>query len=258
MAKRGQFVWYELMSTDPKGAQKFYGDVVGWGTAPWQNSTGMEYTMWTQGESMVGGVMELPEEARKGGAPSHWIGYVAVPDVDETAKKARELGGKVMHGPEDIPEVGRFAVLSDPQGAVFCAFKGLQDMPGEDGQPKSGHVSWHELATTDHEAAFEFYSELFGWEKQQAMDMGDGFVYQMYGLGENMLGGMYNKPAEQPGPPAWLYYTVVDDLDGAVAKVKKDGGQVIVDPMEVPGGSRVAVGLDPQGAAFGLHELAQS
>jgi predicted enzyme related to lactoylglutathione lyase len=254
MAKRGEFVWYELMTTDPAAAQKFYTDVIGWGTAPFENSSGMDYTMWTMGESMIGGVMELPEEARKGGAPPHWIGYVATPDVDATAKKAKELGGKVFHGPEDIPEVGRFAILADPQGAVFCAFKGAQDMPEENGQPGPGEMSWHELATTDHAAAFRFYSELFGWDEQQAMDMGEAGVYQMYGVGEKMLGGMYNKSPEQPAP-AWLYYTVVADLDGAVAKVKKAGGQVVVEPMEVPGGSRIAVGIDPQGAAFGLHEL---
>ena len=87
--------------------------------------------------------------------------------------------------------------------------------------------------------------------------MGDGFLYQMYGIGEKMLGGMYDKTEKQPGPPAWLYYTVVDDLDGAVKKTKKNGGTIVVEPMEVPGGSRVAVGIDPQGAAFGLHELAK-
>lgn len=255
MAKRGEFVWYELMTTDPKAAQEFYTDVVGWGTAPFENASGMDYTMWTKGESRIGGVMELPEEARKGGSPPHWIGYVAVPDVDATAKKTKELGGKVYHGPEDIPGVGRFAVLADPQGAVFCAFKGAQEMQEKEGQPGPGEVSWHELATTDYEAAFAFYNALFGWDKQQAMDMGEAGVYQMYGIGEKMLGGIYDKSAEQPGPPAWLYYTVIDDLDGAVKKIEKNGGQVIVGPMEVPGGSRVAVGLDPQGAAFGLHEL---
>lgn len=115
-------------------------------------------------------------------------------------------------------------------------------------------MSWHELATTDHEAAFEFYSELIGWEKQEAMDMGEAGVYQMYGRpGGEMLGGMYNKTADQPGPPAWLYYVVVRDLKAAIKKVRSGGGKIVVEPMEVPGGSRIAVGIDPQGAAFGLH-----
>lgn len=255
-SRRGKFVWYELMSTNPDAAKKFYTDVIGWKTQPFEHAAGMDYTMWVKGETPVGGLMELPEEARKGNIPSHWIGYVAVPDVDKTAARAVELGGRIVHGPADIPEVGRFAILADPQGAVIAVYKSSQDMPQTDADPESGDVSWHELATTDWEGAFDYYADLFGWEKQQAMDMGEAGTYQMYGLGEKMIGGMYNKSAEQPGPPAWLYYITIDDLDATVDKVKKDGGQIVVEPMEVPGGSRIAVGIDPYGAAFGLHELA--
>ena len=254
--RRGKFVWYELMSTNPDAAKKFYTDVIGWKTQPFEHAAGMDYTMWVKGETPVGGLMELPEEARKGNVPSHWVGYVAVPDVDKTAARAVELGGRVVHGPADIPEVGRFAILADPQGAVIAVYKSSQDMAPTDADPETGDVSWHELATTDWEGAFDYYADLFGWEKQQAMDMGEAGTYQMYGMGEKMLGGMYNKSAEQPGPPAWLYYITIDDLDATVARVKKDGGQIVVEPMEVPGGSRIAVGIDPYGAAFGLHELA--
>jgi predicted enzyme related to lactoylglutathione lyase len=188
-----------------------------------------------------------------------------VPDVDATAARVKELGGHVLMGPEDVPNVGRYVVFADPQGAVIAAFKGLQEMSAGDAEPGPGDFSWHELATTDHEAAFGFYSDLFGWEKQQAMDMGEGGLYQMYGLGERMIGGMYNKSAglpdadknkAEPGPPAWLYYITVGDLDAAVRKVTAKGGTIVVEPMEVPGGSRIAVGIDPQGAAFGLHQRA--
>ena len=254
---RGKFVWHELMTTDPEAAKGFYTDVVGWSTAPFEGSP-IPYTMWMKGETAVGGLMELPDEAGQAGAPPHWLGYVAVPDVDATATQAKKLGGHVVHGPADIPDVGRFAIIADPQGAVLAAFKGTQEMQREDSDPEPGDVSWSELATTDHEAAFDFYSDLFGWEKQQAMDMGEAGVYQMYGRGEKMLGGMYNKTADQPFPPAWLYYISIGDLDAAVKKITKKGGKIIVEPMEVPGGSRIAVGIDPHGAAFGLHERAAS
>ena len=251
---RGKFVWYELMSTDSEAAKKFYTDVIGWSTAPFEGSP-MPYTMWMKGEAAIGGLMDLPDEARQGGIPPHWLGYVAVPDVDATAARAKELGGRVVHGPADIPDVGRFAILADPQGAMLAAFRGSQDMAREDSDPEPGDVSWHELSTTNHEGAFDFYSDLFGWEKQQAMAMGEAGFYQMYGLGEKMLGGMYNKTADMPYPPNWLYYISIRDLDEAVGKVTKKGGKIIVEPMEVPGGSRIAVGTDPQGAAFGMHEL---
>lgn len=252
---RGEFVWYELMTTDTDAAQRFYGDVVGWGTQPFDGAP-IPYTMWTKGETSVGGLMEVPAEE----APPSWMAHVAVDDVDATAARAEELGATILAGPESVPNVGRWVVLQDPQGAVIAAFRAEQETDAAPGdEPAPGDVSWHELGTTDYESAFEFYSELFGWVKQETMDMGEGGVYQMYGRpGGRMLGGMYDRAEGMPGPdqPAWLYYVRVADLDEAVGKVEEGGGTIVVEPMEVPGGSRIAVGIDPQGAAFGLHEAA--
>jgi predicted enzyme related to lactoylglutathione lyase len=184
---------------------------------------------------------------------SHWLAYVDVADTEVTATKAKELGGQVLHGPISIPTVGSFAVLADPQGAVFAVFTSKEDMPGKEGSPQEGEFSWHELATTDHEAAFDFYSKLFGWEKTEASDMGEMGSYQMYGVSGTQLGGMFNKPAEMPGPPFWLFYTTVADVHAAAEKVKQLGGQVLNGPMEVPGGDWIAQCTDPQGAAFAIH-----
>lgn len=249
----GRFVWYELMTSDPDAAIAFYTDVVGWGTMPFDGAP-MPYTMWTKGERPVGGVLEMPAEA----APPTWMGHVRVDDVDAVAARVEERGGSILHGPESLEEVGRWVVFADPQGAVISAFRPETESNGSD-EPEPGDVSWHELATSDHEAAFEFYADLFGWEKDHAMDMGEAGVYQMYNGGGRMLGGMYDQSPDMPGPggsgrPAWLYYLRVADLDGAVEKVRSGGGTVVVEPMEVPGGSRIAVAIDPQGAAFGLHE----
>ncbi len=255
---RGRFVWYELLTTDPGAAEDFYTAVVGWKTAPFEGA-GMPYTMWLKGETpdtAIGGLMELPADARAGGVPPHWIGYVAVPDVDAAAARAKKLGGQLLVGPMDIPNVGRFVIVKDPQGAVISPFRGNQEMNPDDPDPEPGDVSWRELATTDLEGALAFYSDLFGWEKQETLDMGEAGTYQMYGRSGRMLGGMYNKTPEQPFPPNWLYYFRVADLDKVVAKVREKGGTIVVEPMEVPGGSRIAVGLDPQGGAFGLHQRA--
>jgi predicted enzyme related to lactoylglutathione lyase len=119
-----------------------------------------------------------------------------------------------------------------------------------------GEVSWHELATTNHEEAFEFYTTLFGWQKTDAMDMGEMGTYQMYGPESDeavTYGGIFNKPPDMPAPPHWLYYIRVDDIHAAVDRVKENGGQVLNGPMEVPGGDQIAQCLDPQGAAFALH-----
>ncbi|RPJ81944.1 MAG: VOC family protein, partial [Acidobacteria bacterium] len=232
---RGRFVWYELMTTDPTAAKDFYTKVVGWGTQDWEGST-PQYSMWTRGETPVGGLMQLPEEARKGGAPPHWLAYVAVPDVDATVEQAKGMGAMVYVPPTDIPEVGRFAVLADPQGATFAVFRSEahEDMP--DNSPQVGDFSWHELLTTNQEAAFRFYTTLFGWQKTTAMDMGPMGVYQMYGVPGRELGGMFNKPPDMPAPPHWMLYVKVDDINQATERVKSAGGQILNGPMEVPGG----------------------
>lgn len=251
----GRFVWYELMTRDPEAAQGFYTKVIGWGTSLFEDA-GMPYTMWTSGDLPLGGVTQLPEDAVKGGAVPHWLAYVTTPDVDATTRRGEELGGKVYVPPTDIPTVGRFSVLADPQGAALAPFTPGQPPEDTKFEPGEGQFSWHELLTTDHEAAFSFYSELFGWDKTDAMDMGEMGTYQMYGYGGVSLGGMYNKPAEMPGPPSWLYYIRVADVASALERVKAEGGQVLNGPEEVPGGDLVAQCMDPQGAAFALHSTA--
>ncbi len=249
----GRFVWYEMMTVDKGPTIDFYKKVVGWGAQDWEGTEPL-YTMFTLGEAPVAGLMDLPEEARSGGAPPHWLAYVSTPDTDATVEQAKELGGQVLVDPMNIPEVGRMAVLCDPQGAVFAAFTSASDSPGREGPAGVGEFSWHELATSDHEAGFDFYSALFGWEKTTAMDMGEQGTYQMYGIGEHELGGMYNLHAEIPAPPHWLLYVTVSDLDASIETLKSLGGQVLNGPMEVPDGDRVAQCMDPQGAAFALHE----
>ena len=250
---RGRFVWYDLMTTDPDAAQSFYTKLIGWGTQAWDGP--MPYTMWTNNDTPLGGVMTLPDEAKQAGAPPHWLAYIYTSYVDGTVAKAEENQGKVLVPAQDIPEVGRFAVLADPQGAAFAVYTPATDTPGKSGAAAIGEYSWHELNTSDHENAWGFYETLFGWKKGDAMDMGEIGTYQMFttGGGDIPLGGMFNKPKEMPGPPFWLYYVRVDDVHKSVEKVKKLGGQVLNGPMEVPGGDHVAQCMDPQGAAFALH-----
>lgn len=250
----GNFVWYELLSSDPEGAIRFYTAITGWQTQDWQGEGDVAYTMFTRGDVPVAGVMQLPEEAREQGVPPHWLGYVTTPDVDASAARAAELGGAVLVEPQDIPEVGRFSVLADPQGAVFAAYTPAGQPPGAGSEPEVGDVSWHELAARDHEEAFAFYAELFGWDATDAMELGEMGTYQMFGPGRT-VGGMFDRPAEMPGPPAWLYYIRVEDVDPAAETVRAEGGQVLHGPVEVPGGDRIVQCLDPQDGAFALHAM---
>lgn len=256
-AVRGRFVWYELMTTDAAAATRFYTKVIGWGTQPFEASP-EPYTMWTVDGTPIGGLMDLPEDLRRMGVPPHWMCYIGTPDVDGTTKRAQELGAQVHVPPTDIPGVGRFAMLADPQGAAFSAFTPADESPAPEGPPKPGEVSWHELTTTDYKSAFEFYHDLFGWDRMEAMDMGPAGVYQMYGRNGIPLGGMYNKTREMGDiPPNWGIYVHVQDVNPVVDKVKANGGQLLNGPMEVPGGDWIANFMDPQGAAFSVHHRKQ-
>ena len=246
---KGRFVWFDLHTTEPTQAPGFYTNVTGWGTMPWQGTNG--YTMWTSDGAPLGGVGKLDQNVSQ--AP-HWLGYIATPSVDETVKQAVDLGARTLKPPTDIPSVGRFAILADPHGAVFAVFTALTETPGHEGEAQLREFSWHELATHDYPAAFRFYERLFGWEKMEAMDMGEGVgVYQMFGRNGLMLGGMFNSPPQMPAPSGWLHYVLVDDVNRAVDAVKTSGGQVLNGPMEVPGGDWIAQCMDPQGAMFAVH-----
>jgi uncharacterized protein len=248
---RGRICWNELMTTDLKAAQSFYKAVVGWGAQP--SEIDSSYMMWTAGRTPVGGLMALPEDAKRMSTPPSWVMYVAVPDVDASAQQAVSLGARAYVQPKDIPTMGRFAVLGDPQGATFALFSSKTEVPGHDGPAKPGEFSWHELVASDWRTAWEFYERLFGWVKMDAMDMSPVGTYQMFGRAGQMLGGMYNKPREMPAPPHWLCYALVPSADGAAAVVQRLGGKVLNGPMDIPGGGRIAQCVDPQGAAFAVH-----
>jgi predicted enzyme related to lactoylglutathione lyase len=251
---RGRICWNELMTTDPKAAMTFYRLVVGWGTQAWDEDS--SYVMWTARDTPVGGLMELPEDARRMSTPPSWVMYVAVPDVDASVRQAVSLGARAYVEPKDIPTMGRFAVLGDPQGATFALFSSADEIPGHDGPAKPGEFSWHELTTTDWQAAWDFYEQLFGWVKMEAMDMGPMGTYQIFGRPGQMLGAMYNKPREMLAPPHWLGYALVPSADNAAAVVQRLGGKVMNGPMDVPESGRIAQCMDPQGAAFAVHSIA--
>src|SRR5258707_4624849 len=175
------FVWYELMSSDVAAAKAFYASVVGWNTQD-MPMPGMTYTLLRVGDTQIGGMMKLPKEASDAGMRPCWVGYVRVDDADGAAAKVKRLGGKIIGAPTDIPNVGRFAVVSDPQGAAFNLFKPSQ--PGERVVSREpGHIGWHELHTNDWPKAFEFYQAMFGWLKGDGMDMGPMGTYQLFTIG---------------------------------------------------------------------------
>jgi predicted enzyme related to lactoylglutathione lyase len=245
----GDFVWYELMTSDVAAASAFYAKVIGWNVAD-SGMPGMTYLLAKVGDRMVGGMMGFPPEVSN--VPPNWSGYVFAPDVDGTAEKLVAAGGAIHRAPGDIPGVGRFAVVADPQGAIFMLFRGDGEPAPDLAYMTPGTVGWHELHAKDGAAVFPFYEGLFGWKKDTAIEMGGEMgTYQLFATsGDMAVGGMMT---DTRGPVAyWLYYFTVEDIDAALDRVTGAGGTPVMGPMEVPGGAWVLVATDPQGAYFAL------
>ena len=248
MSFKGKFVWYELMTTDMAGAEKFYTQVVGW-TAKDAGMPHMKYTLVSAGSAQVAGLMPVPMP----NMPSAWIGYIAVDDVDAEAVAVKKEGGQIHKEPTDIPGVGRFAALADPQGIGYCIFKAAgMDAPPAPPPGAIGHAGWHELHAVDGAKAWNFYSRHYGWTKSREMPMGPAGADQIFKTGGNdEAGGMMTKMPEMP-VAAWLYYFNTDSATAAAERTKKAGGKIITGPMEVPGPMWIIHGLDPQGGMFAL------
>jgi hypothetical protein len=244
---RGRILWHELLTTDPEAAIAFYQKVIGWGSTAF--ATDSSYRLWTMHGVSMGGLMQMPSDAQ---APPNWLMYVAVPDVDLAVEQAARLGARTWVPGTDIPNVARFAVLGDPQGATFAVMKPSMPGVGSD-DAVAGDFSWHELAAADWKAAWEFYRALFGWEHASSFEMGPMGTYWMFrrGGGTRTLGGMFAKTGKAPAH--WLSYVRVLDADRAAALARRHGGKVVNGPMEVPSGARIAMLADPQGAAFAVH-----
>ena len=245
----GHFAWYELLTTDVAAAGAFYGKVIGWGGKD-TSTPELAYTVLTAGDVQVGGLMDIPEEGRRLGATPRWVGYVAVDDVDATATQIRRLRGAVLLPPTDS-NIGRVSVVADPQKATFALVTGLtygQRLPG--GPDELGRVGWHELLAEDRNKVFDFYGELFGWQRASSEDPAN--PYQLFSAAGQTIGGMLTKLPSVP-QPSWLYYFNVDDIGTAARRVNDGGGRILQGPIELPDGCWIARCADPQGALFALQ-----
>lgn len=251
---QGRFAWHDLATTDPNAAASFYSRIAAWTTQPSEYSD--HYTLLLAGNEAHAGVEALDRHPIAGDGRPQWMPYVCVYDVDASSRQATSLGGKVRMGPREVPNVGCWAVISDPQGALIGMYEPELAPRPSGGPPSRGDFSWHELMTTDYKAAFEFYRPLFQWEKTGEFDMGDMGMYHMFGQRGQTYGGMFNRAPDMP-PPNWVSYIRVDDVKSAADTIAQIGGMVINGPMEVPGGDWIVQGVDPQGAMFALHTVAK-
>ena len=248
----GTPIWYELLTNDAAASTAFYEDVLGWMVQPAQPGDPKHYqTLDTGKGGMVGGMMQLTEEMRAHGAKPTWLFYVGVADVDATATRAGELGGKVLMPAFDIANIGRIALLADPQGIPFYVMRATGEGTSTAfDRTGMGKCNWNELATPDQAAGNAFYEKLLGWTYPDKMAMPGGDDYVFIAVGETRIGATMKQAPS--APQGWQFYFRAPDIDAAVEKVKKAGGKVHAGPMEVPGGDKVIVASDLHGVPFGV------
>lgn len=246
----GKFIWHDLMTTDVDKAVAFYTALFGWTVHDVEMAREIgTYKMIRAAGEEQGGFVPLPPGDSQ---PPYWLCYATVEDVDAAAAKAVELGGQAPEPGRDIPGVGKFAVIVDPEGAVVSPYR--PDQWPEEGSPGSGEPGtfvWHELLAADTEAEGRFFSEVFGWTVEPK-DMGPLGVYHLLkrpDKPEIYAGGMLTHPS---GPSSWLPYVGVADADAIAVRIEELGGKVWVKPKDIPGVGRMVVAGDPQGALFAV------
>ena len=248
---QGDFVWYELVTPDPDGARRFYGAVAGWQIGDALPEFGGYRMIGRSDGGFAGGVLQLNDEMVSNGARPIWLGYIGVDDVDAAVASIEQAGGKALMPAMDVEQVGRMAMVADPQGVPFYVMRGESDESSDVFSTDAiGRCGWNELATRDQKAALDFYTRQFGWTAGDAMPMGDMGDYQFIEQEGTMIGAMMT--AAPANPARWRFYFRVADVDAAKAAVEENGGTVTHGPQDVPGGDRILIGNDPQGAEFAL------
>ena len=251
----GGYIWYELMTTDAQGAKEFYDAVIGWNIGE-DVAEYNGYRMINRSDGkFAGGVLPLTDEMIQHGARPTWLGYIHVEDVDRAATQIEQAGGKTLMK-HDIPNVGRIAMVTDPQGAPFYIMKPIP--PANDPHAKSDvfspsalqRVGWNELSTSDPAAARRFYADQFGWTSEDFMPMGENGEYRFFKHGEVTIGALAGTMDGQP--PHWRYYFRVPSISKAQQAAEEKGGTIRMGPHEVPTGEWILIGSDPQGAEFAL------
>ncbi len=245
----GRAVWRELMTDDVEKAKAFYSKLFGWTWKDMPMGLGQpSYPIAHVGEKGIGGIMQKPKDA-----PSFWLTYVSVPDVDRAIARAKEGGGDAIFGPTDVPEVGRLAAIRDFAGAVIAMLKPTPpDQPRSHDRPKPGEFCWETLSTPDIDRAKSFYGSVFGWTTQK----GPGDTGDVFAVGPKMEDTVADIQKAEHMPPAWMTYVVVENADDAREKAAELGAKIVVPLIEIPQIGRIAFVADPTGGHIGLFEPA--
>ena len=244
----GTFSWVDLATTDAPAAKSFYAELFGWQTADEDAGDGSVYTLCRLEGDAVAGLFEMSAEMRQAGVPTNWTSYVTVENADAAAAQVNDFGGTVMRPPFDVMDIGRMAILKDPQGAPFAVWEARARI-GAERVNDLGCLCMNELTTGDVDAARSFYEGMFGWRMEPVDDdSGSGFTAFFFN-GERVNASVLT--AAEGVPPHWRPNFTVEDASRALERIEALGGQSVAGPFQIFDGA-IATARDPQGAEFAL------
>ena len=245
----------ELATTDQGAAKKFYTDLFGWTVDDAPMGPDEYYSMFKLDGKDAAAGYTLRKDQQAQGVPPHWMLYIATDNVDDSSRRATELGGTVLAQPFDVMDVGRMAVVQDPTGATFCMWQAKKHS-GIGAKDTDGAFCWADLNTADAARASEFYSQLFGWKLEKSEKDSSGYLHIKNG--DEYIGGIPPAEFRDPNaPPHWLLYFETSNCDGSVEKAKRNGAKVFYGPTTMEGVGRFAILSDPQGAVFSVFQSAR-
>lgn len=245
------FSWIDLGTNDTKSAIEFYSELFGWKIIETSSSgNAMDYIIFTLNNKPVAAIYELMPEQKQANLPPYWGSYIEVENIEEVLQKAEQLGAKIINKATEVSNEGKFAVVSDPEGAVFCLWQS-RDYKGSAYKYQHGSLCWNELGARNPSAHEHFYNNLFGWtSKTTIMGMGP---YTVYSIGETATAGMYQMSEEMKEiPPHWLVYFEIENMDKAMEFITAKGGEILMPKLFIESVGYYAIARDPQGAVFGL------
>ena len=253
--KPGSFCWMELATTNQDAAKKFYTDLFGWSVNDSPMGPGEFYSMFKLDGADAAAAYTLRQDQQAQGVPPHWMIYILTENVDESARRAAELGAQICAQPFDVMDVGRMAVVQDPTGAMFCLWQAKQHS-GVGAKNADGAFCWADLSTPDPQRAIDFYSKLLGWQFEKSEQDSSGYLHIKNG--DEFIGGVPPTSDRDPNtPPHWLLYFQTSNCDASVNKAKQNGAKVYYGPVSMEKVGRLAVLADPQGAMFSVFESAR-
>ena len=242
----GKFVWYDLVTPDLESSKRFYGDLLGWSFETGPDSL---FTLVTMDDRLIGGMFDLTR-TEADPEPGHWFSSVSVVDVDAAARAFAEAGGRVLTEPRELPNRGRYAVVTDDQGAEIVLLRATGGDPLDRDAVTPGEFLWTELWTRDAAAAVDLYADILGYTAERT----DGErSYYVMSVGDRPRAGVGQLPPDLDVDPAWLPYIAVRSAEDIAARVVVLGGEVVITPEATRNGT-AAVIVDPSGAAFAVQE----